>query len=126
MPEAKKQEVILSKWYFGGLASAGAACCTHPLDLIKVHFQTASQSATSNVRPSLVSTTMRVVNQDGTLALYSGLTASLLRQLTYSTCRFGMYEVGKQYLSPDGSAIPFYQRVFLAGISGAAGGIVGE
>ena len=26
----------LSRWYFGGLASAGAACCTHPLDLIKV------------------------------------------------------------------------------------------
>ena len=26
----------LGKWYFGGLASAGAACCTHPLDLLKV------------------------------------------------------------------------------------------
>lgn len=37
-----------------------------------------------------------------------------------------MYEVGKQYLSPDGSSIPFYQRVFLAGVSGAAGGLVGE
>ena len=31
----------LAKWYFGGLGSAGAACCTHPLDLIKVHLQTA-------------------------------------------------------------------------------------
>ena len=30
----------LAKWYFGGLGSAGAACCTHPLDLIKVHLQT--------------------------------------------------------------------------------------
>ena len=26
----------MGRWYFGGLASAGAACCTHPLDLIKV------------------------------------------------------------------------------------------
>lgn len=26
----------LSRWYFGGLGSAGAACCTHPLDLLKV------------------------------------------------------------------------------------------
>lgn len=25
-----------SRWYFGGLASAGAACVTHPLDLLKV------------------------------------------------------------------------------------------
>ena len=28
------------RWYFGGIASAGAACCTHPLDLIKVTLQT--------------------------------------------------------------------------------------
>lgn len=27
----------LSRWYFGGLGSAGAACCTHPLDLLKVN-----------------------------------------------------------------------------------------
>lgn len=31
----------IGRWYFGGLASAGAACCTHPLDLLKVHLQTA-------------------------------------------------------------------------------------
>jgi len=29
-------EKLVSRWYFGGLASAGAACCTHPLDLLKV------------------------------------------------------------------------------------------
>lgn len=28
----------LSRWYFGGFASAGAACVTHPLDLLKVIF----------------------------------------------------------------------------------------
>lgn len=29
-------EQRVSRWYFGGLASSGAACCTHPLDLLKV------------------------------------------------------------------------------------------
>jgi hypothetical protein len=29
-------EKRLSRWYFGGLASSGAAIVTHPLDLIKV------------------------------------------------------------------------------------------
>lgn len=29
-------EARVSRWYFGGLASCGAACCTHPLDLLKV------------------------------------------------------------------------------------------
>lgn len=32
--ESKK----LSRWYFGGLSSAAAACVTHPLDLLKVFF----------------------------------------------------------------------------------------
>lgn len=35
----------VSRWYFGGLASCGAACCTHPLDLIKVR-QSAGPSTT--------------------------------------------------------------------------------
>lgn len=26
----------VGRWYFGGFASAMAACCTHPLDLLKV------------------------------------------------------------------------------------------
>ena len=27
----------IAKWYHGGVASAMAACCTHPLDLLKVY-----------------------------------------------------------------------------------------
>lgn len=34
------EEVRISRWYFGGVASAGAACVTHPLDLLKVQMQT--------------------------------------------------------------------------------------
>lgn len=30
------QEKRISRWYFGGLASSGAAMVTHPLDLLKV------------------------------------------------------------------------------------------
>ena len=32
----RKAPAKQGRWYFGGLASAGAACCTHPLDLLKV------------------------------------------------------------------------------------------
>jgi len=110
----------LSKWYFGGLASAGAACCTHPLDLVKVHLQTQQEGNISMIR-----LTGRIIQHDGITALYNGLSASLMRQLTYSTTRFGIYEVGKQLLSPNGESIPFYQRVALAAVSGACGGFVG-
>ena|SRR6218665_2944256 len=118
------KEVRLSKWYFGGLSSAGAACFTHPLDLIKVHYQTENKGGIG--KPSFVRTTKRVFASDGIPGFYSGLTASLLRQLTYSTTRFGIYEVGKQQISPDGAPISLIQRILLAGVSGAAGGLVGK
>jgi hypothetical protein len=43
----------IGKWYFGGFASAGAACCTHPLDLLKVHLQTAG-ATTTGPKPNLI------------------------------------------------------------------------
>lgn len=42
---------------------------------------------------SVLKLTSQIVKTQGVTALYSGLTASLLRQLTYSTTRFGFYEV---------------------------------
>jgi len=107
----------ISRWYFGGLASAGAACCTHPLDLLKVTLQTQQEG-----KLSLVQLTGKVIRQQGVLALYNGLSASLMRQLTYSTTRFGIYEVGKQAM---GDSSGFGSKVLLAGMAGCAGGLVG-
>uniref|UniRef100_A0A023F7Y8 Putative mitochondrial fatty acid anion carrier protein/uncoupling protein n=1 Tax=Triatoma infestans TaxID=30076 RepID=A0A023F7Y8_TRIIF len=112
-------ETKVSRWYFGGLAAAGAACVTHPLDLIKVHLQTQQEKI------SIMKLTGNIIRTDGVFALYNGLSASLLRQLTYSTARFGIYEVCKQSLSPSGEQVSFPMRVLLAGVAGAAGGIVG-
>ena len=35
-----KPPVRQERWYFGGLAGVLAACCTHPLDTVKVQLQT--------------------------------------------------------------------------------------
>ncbi|XP_059047081.1 mitochondrial dicarboxylate carrier [Achroia grisella] len=119
---SKANEVRVSQWYFGGLASAGAACITHPLDLLKVQMQTQQGK---NI--SMIKLTGVVIKNQGVLGLYNGISASLLRQLTYSTARFGIYEMAKQQFAPkDGSAIPFYMSAFLAGLGGFAGGFVGN
>ncbi|XP_037030227.1 mitochondrial dicarboxylate carrier isoform X3 [Bradysia coprophila] len=117
MTSQELKEKRISRWYFGGLASAGAACCTHPLDLIKVTLQTQQEG-----KVSIVQLTGRIVRQQGVLALYNGISASLLRQLTYSTARFGIYEVGKQSLDSNAG---FASKVLLAGTSGFIGGIIG-
>lgn len=121
----------IARWYFGGMASICAATFTHPLDLLKVLLQTPEAHAAgeaTKAKASIVRTTVRIVQNQGITALYNGLTASWLRQLTYSTTRFGIYETSKQVLvgeSGDASSIPFMKKVFLAGVSGAAGGFVG-
>ncbi|KAL0893041.1 hypothetical protein ABMA27_014695 [Loxostege sticticalis] len=118
----KNKEVRVSQWYFGGLASAGAACITHPLDLLKVQMQTQKGK---NI--SMLKLTGIVIKNQGVMGLYNGISASLLRQLTYSTARFGIYEMAKQKLAPkDGSSMPFYMSAFLAGLGGFAGGFVGN
>ena len=61
----------------------------------------------------------------GVLALYSGLSASLLRQLTYSTTRFAIYNVAKQTVSPNGEKIPFLHSLLMAAGAGACGGFIG-
>jgi dicarboxylate transporter 10 len=76
---------------------------------------------TQEKKVSITQLTARIVKTQGVTALYNGISASLLRQLTYSTTRFGIYEVGKQNFSDLG----FLGKVVLAGAAGAAGGIVG-
>lgn len=112
-------EKRISRWYFGGIASCGAACCTHPLDLIKVHLQTQQE-----VKMRMMGMAMHVVKQDGVLALYNGLSASLCRQMSYSLTRFAIYESVRDMMGSQGP-MPFYQKVLLGTFGGLTGGFIG-
>ncbi|KAL4659215.1 mitochondrial dicarboxylate carrier-like isoform X1 [Arapaima gigas] len=108
-------EQRVSRWYFGGVASCGAACCTHPLDLIKVHLQTQQE-----VKLKMTEMAMHVVQREGVLALYSGLSASLCRQISYSLTRFAIYETVRDvWTSRNQGPLPFYQKALLGAFGGA-------
>lgn len=62
-----------------------------------------------------------IIIQIGVFALWNGISASLLRQMTYSLARFGIYETGKQMYHPDS----FFGKIMIAAVAGAAGGFVG-
>ncbi|KAM7393946.1 hypothetical protein PAMP_020779 [Pampus punctatissimus] len=112
-------EKRMSRWYFGGLASCGAACCTHPLDLLKVHLQTQQE-----VKKRMVGMAVHVVKNNGVLALYNGLSASLCRQMSYSLTRFAIYETVRDMMgSTRQGPMPFYQKISLP--TGFTGGFVG-
>lgn len=99
-----------------------AGACTHPLDLAKVRMQTAHVPGAN-----MVSTLFNVIRNEGFFHIYNGLSASLLRQATYSTTRFGVYEYLKECVSPDhNSTPPMHVLLPLSMVSGWVGGMVGN
>lgn len=107
----------LGRWYFGGVAGAMAACCTHPLDLLKVlntwltfakiqNFQVQLQTQQQG-KLTIGQLSLKIYKNDGILAFYNGVSASVLRQLTYSTTRFGIYETVKKQLPQGWILCPF-------------------
>lgn len=105
----------ISRWYFGGVASSMAAMVTHPLDLMKVLIQTNKEKL------SVVDTTRKIFKEQGALAFYNGISASILRQYTYTLARFGFYTMGAGLIDTKSMA----SKVALAGMSGYIGGLVG-
>lgn len=98
-----------------------AGACTHPLDLAKVRMQTAHVPG-ANMLTTLIAT----VKNEGPLAIYQGLSASLLRQATYSTTRFGVYEYAKEAIATPGQTPPVYVLLPLSMFAGFCGGVVGN
>ncbi|KAK1785566.1 hypothetical protein P4O66_018927 [Electrophorus voltai] len=104
----------ISRWYFGGIASCGAACCTHPLDLIKVHLQTQQE-----VKLRMTGMALQVLRSDGALALYNCPSASTCRQLTYSMTRFAIYETVRDMMTDKKQEpMSFYQKRLLSAFGG--------
>ncbi|KAL6558736.1 Mitochondrial uncoupling protein 5 [Orobanche minor] len=133
----------------GGIASIIAGCSTHPLDLIKVRMQLQGEmtAPVQNLRPALafhphqhhsirvhppprvgpVSVGLRIFQQDGAAALFSGVSATVLRQTLYSTTRMGLYDVlKKRWTDPNTSNMPLTRKIVAGLIAGGVGAAVGN
>ncbi|KAJ6370331.1 hypothetical protein OIU76_028580 [Salix suchowensis] len=141
----------------GGVASVIAGASTHPLDLIKVRMQLQGESHVPNLssvqscRPAFalsstatislpttlelpapprvgpLSIGVRIIQSEGTAALFSGISATLLRQTLYSTTRMGLYDVLKhKWTDPDTNSMPLASKIGAGLISGAVGAAVGN
>ncbi|KAI0719116.1 mitochondrial carrier [Cerioporus squamosus] len=112
-------------FWLGGVGATMAACCTHPLDLTKVRMQTIHSTKGGPVHPSTLSILRMTVTETGFRSLYTGLSASILRQMTYSLVRLGAYEKMKAHLSKDGPA-PASHLFLAAMVAGGLGGMAGN
>ncbi|CAH1758961.1 10217_t:CDS:2 [Entrophospora sp. SA101] len=121
-PNDNKTKQIIYPFWLGGAASCVACTVSHPLDLTKVRLQTTIGAN----KASSLTTMVHIVKTEGWRGLYSGLSASLLRQATYSTMRFGTYDKLKLFLSKDGEPLSLIKKITCASISGCIGGAFGN
>lgn len=141
----------------GGIAAVIAGCSTHPLDLIKVRMQLQGETVAAPIparRPALsfhsgatmplphqhlpppppvpkpgpIKVGAQILRSEGPLGLFSGVSATVLRQALYSTTRMGLYDFLKKKWSPngDGTSLPVQLKIAAGFISGGIGAAVGN
>ncbi|XP_074568321.1 mitochondrial uncoupling protein 5-like [Curcuma longa] len=141
----------------GGIASIVAGCSTHPLDLVKVRLQLQGETLNAAVsalrpavafhgtagvaavphphpalhpprRPGLIAVGAQILRAEGPSGLFSGVSATVLRQTLYSTTRMGLYELLKKRWSAtaEGGSLPLHSKIAAGLIAGGIGAAVGN
>ncbi|SPO19892.1 related to mitochondrial uncoupling protein 3 [Ustilago trichophora] len=103
-----------------GLGNAISAACTNPADIVKVR----QQLKVDKTRANFIGVASDMVKKEGIKALWNGVTASCLRELTYSTVRFGLYETFKDWYA---KMLGVNEASFaLKALSGISSGAIGS
>lgn len=108
----------------GGLSGMAATCVIQPVDMIKVRLQLAGEGVKTGPKPTPLSVTRDVIAQGKVMDLYTGLSAGLLRQASYTTARLGLFDTFMKSLTKRAESksrkITFWER---AGAGLTAGGL---
>jgi solute carrier family 25 oxoglutarate transporter 11 len=86
----------------------------------------AAQTAVPQARVGLVSVGVRLVQQEGVKALFSGVSATVLRQTLYSTTRMGLYDILKNKWTEAGGTMPLARKIEAGLIAGGIGAAIGN
>lgn len=104
----------------------GATCIVQPLDLVKTRMQMSGVGGASKEHASAIHALKNIVRTEGALALYTGLSAGLARQASYTTVRLGVFtSLMDHFKNPDGSMPGIGQKAFFAMTAGAIGSFIG-
>ncbi|KAL4608884.1 kidney mitochondrial carrier protein 1 isoform X2 [Arapaima gigas] len=113
------------KWkpfVFGGLASVTAECGTFPIDLTKTRLQVQGQVGDMKYREiryrGMLHALVRIGQEEGLKALYSGIAPALLRQASYGTIKIGTYQSFKRLLVEKPEDETLFMNVLCGIISG--------
>jgi len=112
-------------FFVGGLSSSTATCCVQPIDMVKVSIQL--QEGGNVIRNPAVMA-KHLIQKDGFFSLYRGLSAGLLRQMTYGLTRLGIFRTLTTKFTPEGKTaadIPFFTKLGCSLSAGGIGALIG-
>jgi hypothetical protein len=98
-----------------------AQTIVQPVETLKVRLQAESAGTAPPRYGSMLNALRLVTSEEGSLALWKGMVPSALRELSYSTLRFGLYKPIKTALGAGTPRDTPVWKMMAAG--GAAGGI---
>jgi len=125
MPEQKPLPSYI-KFLFGGSAGIGATFVVQPLDLVKNRLQLSGADGQTKMYKSTGDAISKIIRSEGVAAMYTGLSAGILRQATYTTTRLGVFNIlMDKFASPDGTPPGFFTKAALGMTAGACGAFVG-
>jgi len=112
----------------GGFAACSATCCIQPLDMVKVQIQLQEGSAGAKVITNPVVMAGHLVKNNGFMFMYKGLSAGLLRQMTYGLTRLGIFSTLQQKVRKPGQKladIPMATKLACSMTAGGIGALIG-
>ncbi|XP_018421323.1 PREDICTED: mitochondrial 2-oxoglutarate/malate carrier protein-like [Nanorana parkeri] len=122
----KKSSPKAIKFLFGGLAGMGATVFVQPLDLVKNRMQLSGEGAKTKEYKTSFHAVSSILKKEGVGGIYTGLSAGLLRQATYTTTRLGIYTILFEKLTKaDGTPPNFLMKAAIGMTAGATGAFVG-
>ncbi|KAE8620474.1 hypothetical protein XENTR_v10010267 [Xenopus tropicalis] len=128
MAEAGRQRTSPKavKFLFGGLAGMGATVFVQPLDLVKNRMQLSGEGAKTKEYKTSFHAVGSILRNEGLRGIYTGLSAGLLRQATYTTTRLGIYTIlFEKFTKADGTPPNFLMKAAIGMTAGATGAFVG-
>lgn len=125
-PQEKLKIPTPVRFAFGTVSAVTATFFTHPIDVVKYHLQLAGRGGTKGPV-----TTMGAANEilarSGPSGLYQGLTASMMRQVSYGTTRLGIYSsLIEAFTREDGTPPPLFEKLAFSMLAGGVGAFVGN
>lgn len=127
MQSQKKAVPTWTQFAVGGLSGMGATLFVQPIDLIKTRMQLSGVGGAGTQHANFIQAFVNVARTEGVYRLYTGLSAGLARQATYTTTRLGVYnELIDRFAPKSGAALPFWKKALIGATAGGVGSIVGN